>query len=67
MVFKLILVFFEKDKFINLLDGFGLPVKNEDFINYISEVSDINIQKFFIVIIVFYIVGHWLAKHFVTK
>ena len=67
MVFKLILVFFEKDKFLDLLDGYGLPVRNEDFVNYISEVSDINIYKFSIVIIIFYIFGHWLAKNFATK
>jgi hypothetical protein len=67
IVFKLILVFFEKDKFLDLLDGYGLPVRNEDFVNYISEVSDINIYKFFIIIIIFYILGHWLAKNFATK
>jgi hypothetical protein len=67
IVFKLLLVFFEKDKFLDLLDGYGLPVQNEDFVNYISEVNDINIHKFFIVIIVFYIFGHWLAKNFATK
>jgi hypothetical protein len=67
IVFKLLLVFFDKDKFLDLLDGYGLPVQNEDFVNYISEVNDINIHKFFIVIIVFYIFGHWLAKNFATK
>jgi len=67
IVFKLILVFFESDKFLDLLDSYGLPVRNEDFVNYISEVNDIDIQKFFVVIIVFYIYGQWLTKKFVTK
>ena len=49
--FKLILIFIEKNSLISILGNFGLPVENEDFINYVYEVSDINIIKFIVVFI----------------
>lgn len=67
ILFKIILVFFENEKLFDLLDAYGLPVGNEDFVNYIYEVNDINVEKFIVVMVVFYILGHWIAKKIIIK
>ena len=62
IIFKFIFIFIEKVKFIALLESFGLPVDNEDFIIYLSEVSEINMYKFSSVVIIIYILASWLTK-----
>ena len=62
IIFKCVLIFVEKEKFVALLESFGLPVNNEDFIIYLSEVSEINMHKFLSVLIIMYIFGRWVAK-----
>ena len=52
--FKLILLLIDQNSLIVTLENFGLPVGNEDFVNYLREVNDISILKFALVFFLLY-------------
>ena len=52
--FKLTLLLIDQNSLIVTLDNFGLPVGNEDFVNYLREVNDISILKFALVFFLLY-------------
>ena len=62
--FKLILLLIDQNSLIVTLDNFGLPVGNEDFINYLGEVNDISILKFVFVFLLLYSMVMSVSKTF---
>jgi len=62
ITFKLILKFFDQNEFIFLLESYGLPVDNEDFINYLVEIRDIKIHKFLFILFVCLFIAHFFTK-----
>ena len=66
IIFKIIFIFINPSSLINLLDGFGLPVNNPDFIQYISEIEKINLSKFLFLLILFLIISNRLVSK-ITK
>ena len=45
MVFKILLLFFDKLSLINLLAGLGLPTENTDFLNYLDIINELSNVK----------------------
>ena len=63
LIFKIIFIFIEPTSLISRLEGFGLPVNNPDFIEYIGEIQEINLSKFIFLLILFLII----SNRFVSK
>ena len=63
-IFKILFNTFGKENILNTLENFGLPINNNDFINYTLELEMINISKFLIVIIYFSIFSYYLVKNY---
>lgn len=59
MFFKTILVLIEKVTLINFLDQLNLPVNNKDFLEYIDILSNISLDKFVFVVLLFYYVTYF--------
>ncbi len=62
MIFKIILIFIDIESLFALLGKFGLPISNQDFIEYIYEVDLIGINKFILVFLIFFILSNYLLK-----
>lgn len=61
-VFKFIFIRVSIDDFINFLASLNLPVKNDDFIEYLFEIQLISLNKFIFVILYFLIFVHIFFK-----
>ena len=62
--FKLTLLLIDNNSLIVTLNNFGLPVGNEDFINYLVEINDISILKFVFVFVLLYSMVVYVSKTF---
>lgn len=62
IIFKIILSIVGQDKLLILLDNFGLPVGNENFINLLSSLKEIAGFKFFIVYFYISIFSYLIIK-----
>jgi hypothetical protein len=63
-IFKILFNTFGKENIVNTLENLGLPINNNDFIDYTLELEMINISKFLLVIIYFSIFSYYLVKNY---
>lgn len=52
-IFKVLLTVFGRNSLIQTLSNFGLPVENSDFQLYLNNLSEINLNKFILILIIF--------------
>ena len=53
MVFKILLLFFDKLSLINFLASLGLPTENTDFLNYLDIINQLSNVKVLLLIAYF--------------
>ena len=62
ILFKLITLLITPNALIELLGKFGLPVGNQDFLDYIFEIQEINLIKFIIIFLMLYFISYFLIS-----
>lgn len=60
--FKLLFSLMSQSEIINVLDKFGLPTENEDFINFLYEVQLVSFFKILLIVIYFYFLANLLIR-----
>jgi len=66
IIFKIILIFIDIDSLFSLLGKFGLPVSNQDFIEYIHEIDLIGVDKLIVIFFIFFFLSNHLIKKIKT-
>ena len=67
IIFKLILIFIDIESLFELLANLGLPISNQDFVEYISEVDLIGIDKFLIIFIICFLLSMQMSKKLLSR
>ena len=67
IVFKLILIFIDVESLFELLGNLGLPISNQDFVEYIYEVDLIGIDKFLIIFSICFLLSMQMSKKLLSR
>lgn len=63
LFFKFILFIVSQESLFLILGNIGLPIYNEDFLNYINNIQQIQFEKFMILLIFFIFVSHKIVNY----
>jgi len=63
LLFKIVLLILSQDSLFLILERFGLPIYNEDFLSYINNIQKIQSEKFLILLIYFSFVSYKIVNY----